>query len=321
MAANKYQFDWTELAFGSKKALSSQRAIFIAAPRTLSPARLKQLIKTYLPKGHIVLGLAKEEYVLGLEGQPQFKMLQLPDVQDLLAKVNGRELGRNVYTLSYFQREISFILEKLDFQKAVLVNGSWKQLFHTLPAHYILSSRRIDYEMVSPFVSEAEAQQFEVDTTLAALPSGGSFSAKQMLDVAANAAIHSYDWGFQTGLSLGRKKASKYELIAVAFNRVVPYQTYAMHHGASRETNFSPMNDLNHYDTVHAEVDVLITAQKRKLSLAGTTLFINLLPCPTCARMFSQTDIAEFVYSHDHSDGYAIQLLQAAGKKVRRLLP
>jgi deoxycytidylate deaminase len=44
------------------------------------------------------------------------------------------------------------------------------------------------------------------------------------------------------------------------------------------------------------------------------------MPCPACARMLSQTDIEEFVYSIDHSEGYAVKMLEAAGKKVRRIV-
>ena len=80
------------------------------------------------------------------------------------------------------------------------------------------------------------------------------------------------------------------------------------------------MHDLNHYDTVHAEVDLIVKAQKAELDLHDTTLFINLLPCPSCARMFTQTDIAEFVYVEDHSDGYGFKMLTAANKKIRRIV-
>jgi hypothetical protein len=36
--------------------------------------------------------------------------------------------------------------------------------------------------------------------------------------------------------------------------------------------------------------------------------------------MFTQTDIAEFVYVEDHSDGYGFKMLELAGKKVRRIV-
>jgi deoxycytidylate deaminase len=66
---------------------------------------------------------------------------------------------------------------------------------------------------------------------------------------------------------------------------------------------------------------MIIEAQKQKLDLTGTTVFLNLMPCPTCTRMLCDTDIAEVVYTHDHSDGYALKLLTEAGKKVRRSIP
>jgi len=313
-------FDWNELAFGSKKPLNDLNPIFILAPRHMSQTRLSQLIKAYLPQGNIVIGLAKEEYVLGLEGQPQFKMLQLADIQNLVEKVNKAGLKHKVATLSYFQRDGRFVLEKIRAKRVIAVNGSWHHLFHTHPEYFVLVTRNLPYEAVSPFASEQEARGYEATTTLLPVPQKGEFRPEEMLDIARQAATHSYDNGFQTGVALGRKKGQKYELLATSFNKAVPFQTYALHYGPSREVNFSPMHDLNHYDTVHAEVMMIIKAQKEKIDLRGTTLFINLLPCPSCARMFTQTDIAEFVYREDHSDGYGVKMLEAAGKKVTRIV-
>jgi deoxycytidylate deaminase len=216
------------------------------------------------------------------------------------------------------------LFEKLDFARVVLVNGSWKHTFHTQPAYYALVRSGTPYDMVSPFADEIEARAYEAEVMseiAAAHPEPtGTFTEAQMLQKANEAALFSFDYSHQTGVALGRKKASKYTFLGWAYNRVVPYQTYAMHHGASREANFSPPHDLNHYDTVHAEVEMIVQAQKRALDLHGTTLFINLLPCPSCARMFTETDIEEFVYSIDHSEGYAVKMLEAAGKKVRRVV-
>lgn len=313
-------FDWNDLAFGNKKPLNALRPIFIAAPRTLSIARFNQIVKEYLPHGNIVLGLAKEPYVDGLDGQEQFRTLQLPDIEKIVQKVNTAKLPHKIATLSYFQRDERYVLEKLAIKKALFINGSWHYLFHTRPQYFVVVNRHIPYQLVSPFASEAEARAYEAATQLAQPPKTGLFSAAEMLAVADRAAWQSYDNGFQTGVALGRKKGAKFELLATTFNRVVPFQTYAMLHGASREANFSPMHDLNHYDTIHAEVALVVKAQQQKLDLHGTTLFINLLPCPSCARMFTQTDIAEFVYRHDHSDGYGIAMLEAAGKKITRMV-
>lgn len=312
-------FDWAELAFGSKKPINSLAATFIAAPREISAARFTQLIKTYLPQGNIVLGLAKEPFVEGFEGQAQFRTLQISGLQAIIDKINAASPKHKIYTLAYFQRELGFILDKITVKKAAFVNGSWHHDFHTQATYYTLVNRGIPYELVSPFASETEAAAYEAATITVPPTPIGLFTAQQMMDHANLVAAQSFDNGFQTGVALGRKKGTQYEFIAWAFNKVVPYQGYAWHNGAAREKHFSPMHDANYYDTIHAEVNLILQAQKHSLDLAGTTLFINLLPCPSCARMFTQTDIAEFVYAYDHSEGYGFNLLTKAGKKVTRI--
>jgi deoxycytidylate deaminase len=295
-------------------------------PREISLARFKELAKAYLPKGNIILGLTKEDYILGLEDQSQFRTLRLEALQQTIDLINEKS-PHKIYTLNYFQRELRYILESLDFQKVIGVNGSWKYAFHTQPPYYVLAHRRIDYELISPFTDEAEAKAFETKTMgeiekTISFPKG-SFTQAEMLDKANQAARFSFDYSFQTGAVLGKQTSSngkKYTFIDYSYNKVVPYQTYAMLHGASREQHFSPPHDLNHYDTIHAEVMMLAKAQKNQYDLHGTTLFINLLPCPSCARMFCETDIEAFVYEYDHSDGYALKLLEQTGKTVTRIV-
>ncbi|HSX30652.1 MAG TPA: deaminase [Candidatus Saccharimonadales bacterium] len=315
-------WDWNELAFSSKKSVNELLATFIAAPRELSVARFTQLVTEYLPKGNIVLGLAKEDHVLGLENQPQFRMLTAATVQSVINKVNSSKTPYKIYTLAYAQRDTVYLLEKLRFRSVVWVNGSWYRAFHLRPEFYALAKQRIEYRLVSPFASEQEARNYAQATKLSDLPIQGVFSEQRMLEVVAQAATHSYAYSeFQTAVAVGRKSARKYELLFTTHNQIVPFETYAMHYGAAREANFSPMNDLNHYDAVHAETVMLVQAQKHNVNLAGSTMFINLLPCPACARMLSQTDVAEFVYREDHSDGYAVKMLELTGKIVRRLVP
>ena len=45
------------------------------------------------------------------------------------------------------------------------------------------------------------------------------------------------------------------------------------------------------------------------------------MPCPTCARAIAKTEIEEVVYELDHSDGYAVKLLESSGKKIKRVVP
>lgn len=313
-------FDWNDLAFGSKKPINELDAFFIPAPREVSAKRFTQLLKIYLPHGNIVVGIAKEEYILGLENQPQFKTLQLAAIEPIIKKVNAAGLKHKVATLSYFQRDTKYIIEKLDFKKALLIRGSWKYLFHSQPLYYSFVKKKLPYEMLSPFTDETEARDYERSIALAELPKTGEYSAEEMLELASTAATHSFDNGFQTGVTLGHKKGDSYELVAWGFNRVVPFQTYAWHYGVSREDNFSPMHDLNQYDTIHAEVDLMLRVQKQKIDLHGLTLFINLLPCPMCTRMLMETDITDVIYREDHSDGYGVRMFELAGKKVTRIV-
>lgn len=317
---SNYGFDWSDLAFGSKKAVRELRGIFVPAPRELSAKRFTQLVKTYLPQGNMVVGFAKEPFIAGFEGQQHFKTLERSAVQSVIDKVNAAKTPHKIYTLAYSQRELPFLLEKLAFKKVLFINGSWQHVLHSRPEFFALAKSGLSYERLSPFADEQEARDYAERTEKPLPLPGASLTEQEMLELAGDAATRSFDYTFQTGVALGRKTSTKYHVLATAYNNVVPYPTYAMHHGAAREINFSPMHDLNHYDTIHAEVALIVKAQKQKLSLKGTTLFINLLPCPTCARMFIETDIAEFVYREDHSDGYAVKMLELAGKKVRRLV-
>lgn len=332
MTTSRYDFDWNELAFGDKKPLRDLKATFIMAPREMSAGRFTQLVRQYLPKGNMVVGLAKEDYIDGFDGQPHFRTLRFKTIEQVIAKVNAAKTPYKIYTLSYFQREakaIDAIIDKLHFKHVVLVNGSWLHAFHNRSTYYLLANKHIPYDMVSPFAGEEEAlQQAEVLSQAAkkaaglpSLPDSLPHTQADMLAIANLASRLSFDYNFQIGVALGKKTTSNtYRLLAYTHNNVVPYETYAMHHGASREQHFSPPYDLNHYDTVHAEINAIIEAQQQRFDLDGSTLFINLLPCPTCARSLSRTSITEIVYREDHSDGYAIKMLELAGKKVRHLV-
>jgi deoxycytidylate deaminase len=330
MAANSNIVAWPEIAVGKsgKSRLRELDAVFIAAPREISKSRLIKLMQQLLPKHNVVLGIAQEEYVDGFEGQPQFRTLQLEDVLDTVAKINGHKtVPHNIHILQYAQRDLPFILNDIRFHKVLFVRGSWKYVFHNSPAYSVLAAKGQDYEFISPFVDKKEALAYEdkIDDELItwmAQYMNTDFSEREMMGLAAKAARFSYDYSFQTGAVLGKKlpAGKRYELLMGGYNRVVPFQTYAMLNGASREEHFSPSHDLNHYDTIHAEVDLILNVQVKKIDLKGTTLFINLMPCPSCARMFTKTGIEEFVYSIDHSEGYAVKMLEAAGKKVRRVV-
>lgn len=296
--------------------------IFIAAPRELSARRFTEIIKHYLPKGSIVLGISSEPYVMGFENQPQFRMLEQATVQPIVDKIAASNSPYKVTILTYSQNELANIVKRLHKdQRVLLVNGSWKYAFHNSESYKILSANSVSIKFISPFVDEAEAHEYEASHSVTAdLPSQGALlTESEMFAVADTVSLQSYDYSFQTGVALGKKQNDKYAFMAAAFNKVIPYQTYALHYGNSREKHLSPPSDTNHYDTIHAEMALLVEALRSGIDLKGATLFINLLPCPNCARTLSQTDIGEIIYRLDHSDGYAANLFKLCGKKVKRV--
>ena len=296
--------------------------IFIVAPRELSARRFTEIVKHYLPKGNIVLGISREPYVVGFEDQPQFRMLERVIVQPIIDKVAASASPYKITMLEYSQPELPEIVKQLGVdQRVLLVNGSWKYTFHNSESFKILTANKVPIKYISPFTDESEAKEYLAAHTPTVTPPelGALLDEQEMFAVADTASRQSYDYSFQTGVALGRKQGDKYEFIAAAFNKVIPYQTYALHHGNSREKHQSPPHDVNHYDTIHAEMELLVGAARGDYGLDDTTLFINLLPCPNCARTLSQTSIREVAYRTDHSGGYAVDLLRASGKTARRV--
>lgn len=320
MSADQYIFDWSDLAFASKKPLRELDATFIPASREISDNRLTELVKTYLSRGNLIIGIAKELYIDGFDGQLAFRTLHIDKVKNLAEKVAASNSPRKLYVLQYFQRELDYILEKIKPRNTVLVNGSWRQAFHTRSTYYVLTRNGLPYEHASPFASRAEAEQF-AERFPPILPSPGAAGDVQtMLLLAQVVARNSFDTTYQTGCVLAKPHYKGYEVVTSGYNRVIPYQTYALHNGSSRERNFSVPNDANHYDTIHAEMTLLINTLRSGIDMTGLTMFITTLPCPNCARTLSQTGLGEVVYENDHSDGYAVKLLDECGIKTRRVV-
>lgn len=318
---DKYEYNWSDMAFGSKKPLKEMNAIFIPAPREMSLDRVTQLVKQYLPIGNVIIGCSNEQYIVGFEDQPQFKTLQTSTFIGVVSKVNSSSSPNKIAILHHSQSDIIHIFEKIKFHKVLLVNGSWRNSFHTRPEYYMLVLKKVNFEYISPFIDENEAKKYAEDfITTVATKKNLKLSEIEMLKEAEQVAANSFDNSYQIGVSVGKKMQDKYELIMTSYNPVVPYQTFAWHFGALRERHFTPPGDLNYYDTVHAEIFMLIQAQKNGIKLKDMSLFINVLPCPTCARALCESDIKEIIYSLDHSDGYAVALLERAGKTVRRLI-
>jgi deoxycytidylate deaminase len=299
--------DWNNITKTDKKQLDKR--IFIVAPISLSKDSIVMIYKALSKKGEVVLGIAKEKYVDGLEKSEQFEMLSESMVPDTIT------------TLSYFQRDLKYILDEIRFSGVIFINGSWSRSLHLREEFWKVVNRKTPYKLMSPFVNEEEAmacsEKYKIKNSKLKenLKRIKISNDKDAMKLISEVSVCSFDWTGQVGAVL--IKSGK--VLAAEYNKNLPYLTYAMHHGSVREKNFSPPGDQNHYDTNHAEVRILIESMKNKLKIDGATLYINVMPCPACARMLSESGIKEVVYTHDHSEGYALSLFEKCGIKTRRL--
>lgn len=306
-------YKWSEIAFGKKpEGIKDKPFTFIHISRDISEARILELFKEYISTSNILWGIAEEKYIDGFDGQIQFETLKESSFNSLVEKLKKANIGRELMFIKYNQRDIKYILETLKPSLNILINGSWQYVFHQTPLFSTLVKNDLKYKLVSAFVDEKEAREYEkkvkkvIDKTTK-LPT--TLKESGYIDALTTVSKRSFDHSFQVGSIL--LKGNK--VIASAHNEIVPFETYALLNGSLREKNFTPQNDLNFYDTHHSELGILNICLNKGISLKGTTLLVNLLPCPTCAKALAHTTISRVIYHLDHSSGYSFDLLKRYG--------
>lgn len=278
---------------------------FILAAREMSNARVKDLLKKYLSRGKVIFGIAKEEYIAGFENQPQFKTLKPDFVKKLAAKSAGR-----LEVIEYSQADGVEVINNLDFNRAIVINGSFHRSFHLRPEFMAIADKKAELKYESPFIDEEEAKNFaEKFSRPNKFPEFSESTIKQIIDEYSR---HAFITDFQTASAVVKGG----QFIALTHNPVVPYETYAWHYGLSREKYQTPVGDSSRYDTVHAETATLIHAGPKA---KGATIYVRTFPCPHCARNIVFAGIKEVIYELDYGDKYGYNLFDKAGIKYRRL--
>jgi deoxycytidylate deaminase len=310
--------NWNTISQSTKQKINKTKPIFIIGPRDLSEKRIDEITTLIGSKKTLLWGCVKEKFIEGLENSIQFKTL---DLDKLTANLKPLESELKIEILNYYQRDLKYIIKELDFSVVIFINGSWYKMIHLKEEFWTIINKKIPHKFLSPFSSEKEAKEYVDEIKLHYSENKfydlkKKYTDEQLLKVSVDIAKQSFDWVYQTGAVLAKEG----KVITSTYNSIVPYESYSMHFGSVREKNFSPPNDQNHYDTNHAEVELILKCLNEKIDTKDSSLYINLLPCSTCARMICRSDIKEIVYQHDHSEGYAHKLLTKAGKFVRRVV-
>lgn len=311
-------YKWSEVKTSDLKQLTQNKPILILGPREISTKRVVQLSEKLVTKKPIVWGCVTEKYITGLENSPQFKTLGLKKLKDALKKL-PQDTQKSISILTYPQKETVKILKQGNWGAVVGINGSWHRAFHYRDEYHTIIDKKILYKLVSSFINKAEALNYfqKIKPALPAVKAkaGTKYSEKKLMEFSKQASLRSFDYTFQTGAVLAKNN----KFLLATHNKVVPYETYMLHKGATKEKNLTGFQEPGHYDTSHAEQEMLIQIHKQGIDLDGCSLYINLMPCPACARLLSSTPIKEVVYQHEHSDGYAKELLEKGGKGVRSI--
>lgn len=308
---------WEKLNNSQKKLLAKQQAILILGSRELNELRIINLASKLANKKQLIFACIKEKYIAGFENCPQFASLSLKKLSQTLSQL-PTHLQKKITILEYPQNYAKYLIRELNPSVVIVVRGSYQHAFHYTPLFYEIIKHNLKYKLISPFASKKEALAYEKQIKQKLTPlntkTRQKYSDKKLMNFTRHIAKQSFDYTFQTGAVLAKNG----QFLLAACNRVMPYQTAMLHLGSSKEKHLGPPQDLNYYDTNHAEVEIILQALKNKIDLSKTTLYINLLPCPVCARMLARSPIAKIIYRHDHSHGYGFRMLESAGKKLQR---
>lgn len=313
-------FKWSELTGVEKKLLNQEDLIFIAGSREMSARRIGELFAYYIKKGNILWGCLEEDYIEGFKKQPHFRTLKVSKLEKTLQQFEKFKLKNQCSIVQYKQGDICEILEIIPLKRALFINGSWKIVFHRRPEFEVLSTKNIPYKLTSPFVDDEEAVNYskKIRPELEDLffyETDNVYSDHELMQLAHKISKRSFDYTWQTGVVIAKEG----KVLVTGHNKILPYETYSMHNGTPPERDKALLHQVTHSDAIHAEINALVKALNSQIDLEGTSLYINLLPCPVCAKAIAESKVSEVVYENDHFGGYGKELLERMGKKVRKL--
>ncbi len=312
--------DWNKLSPDKKKSVAGKKnLVFISGGREMSEQRVKNLIEKYgTDQNYLLFGVLKNPFIPEMEF-PQFKSLEMKVVSKVIDSIGEIGMGK-IRILNHRHEDIQYAILELKPKKVVFINGSSKRAIHLLTEFWKAMEIGAQIIMESPFMDEEEGLRYErkVKRNKAykvKIDKFKIYTEKEMLALAEKTSVRSFDWIFPNGAVL----AENGKPVILAHNAVLPFETYSAVYGSQREINKSPAGDQNHYDTNHAEIEIIEQARRKRIGLRGKTLYVTTFPCPTCSRILSRTELSRIVYSLPYPDNYGQNLLTRSGIKLEQV--
>lgn len=306
--------DWNRIKKAQKSNLRDLKIVFVAGSICVSMERVKEIVSS-VPGDRLVFGVLKDEWIPGLEGSLHFKPMQLLEIEAMKSSIQ-------LFVLHYFYKDLKYIIKALNPQKILFVNGSWSGQLHYQEFYWTALKRGIDIELVSPFIDETEASNYEESicgSYKKLYQKNKKYSDDEIFGIIETQRQRSWDWIGQTACALVQKQ----KILALAHNRVMPYQAYQLHEGSIREQLQTPAQEMIETQlTNHAEVELVLECLRSGIDMSNSSLYINMFPCPVCAKMLARTEISEILYRQDHNLGNDIgyRILEKSGKSLRRMV-
>ena len=70
---------------------------------------------------------------------------------------------------------------------------------------------------------------------------------------------------------------------------------------------------------IHAELNCILKAQRERISIEGSTLYVTHSPCEHCASLIIETGISRVVYADEYRSLVGVENLKMAGVVVERM--
>lgn len=133
----------------------------------------------------------------------------------------------------------------------------------------------------------------------------------EMMKEAYKESEKSSEWWRRIGAVLVKDKT----IIACANNKDLPSDHTPYQVGEVRDF-FKPGERQDLASTIHAEQKIIAEAAKKGISLEGASLYVNIFPCPVCAKLIAFSGIKNLYFGEGGSNFDAKKVLDAAGVNI-----
>lgn len=126
---------------------------------------------------------------------------------------------------------------------------------------------------------------------------------KKMMELARAEGKKTSDWWREVGAVLVKDK----DVVMSEHNHHVPSEHTPYINGDPRDV-VEAGKDSHIATAMHAEQSIIVAAARQGISLEGASLYLNVFPCPVCAKLVAYSGIKKVYYGSGHAslDGESI---------------